>query len=73
MPQVLFLTIRGAELAHEERTWQMQSLALAVASGMGSKGADKAIQNFAKQKLGQRRKRTFGEMLAEERARAGGQ
>jgi len=67
LPQVLFLTVQKAEQEHEERAWQMQSLSVAVAAGMGSKEANKAIQRFAKQKLG-RRERTFGELLAEARA-----
>ena len=71
LPQVLFQTLQKAEWEHEERRWQMQSLATAVAAGTGGKEAANAIERFVKQKLGQREK-SFTELLAEERKRAGG-
>jgi len=70
LPQVLFQTLQKAEWEHGEQIWQLQSLATAVASGMGSKDAAKFIERFAKQKLGQREK-SFTELLAEERKKAG--
>jgi len=70
-PQVLFCTLKKAEWEHREMVWQLRTGALAAAAGFGSKEAGKAIDSLAQRKLGERRPRTFGEML--ERARAGGQ
>lgn len=65
LPQVLFCVLQKAEYEHGERVWEMQTMALAVAAGMGSQSAYNAIKGIAKRKLEQRQL-TFGELLARE-------
>jgi len=66
LPQALHAAILTREWQHAEKAWELESVSVAVAAGMGSKEAAAAIQDFCRREPG-RRPQTFGDLLRKAR------